>query len=134
MSNYTFSSLVTSIHHSLHSILCPAVRVALENANLITLLPCLKSPMAPQVSGKSPNSSVCHKAPKGPVRLSHSPPFFWSSSAPPSHWPPRCLLLSASGLLHTQLPSSPPLLDFPGQGPHSLYQAAAMSLSGRNVP
>lgn len=99
-SNSTFSSLVTWLTHTLLSIHCPAVRVTLENANLITSLPCLKSLVVPHASqGKVWRP---HKASE-----TSSPPHSPSWASLPSQ---VCLLLSASGPLHTLFPSSSPNL------------------------
>lgn len=139
MSNCTFSSLVTLMHsHSLHSILCPAVRVTLENANLITSLPCLKIFSDSHASQEKSPQSACPQGPnQGLERPAPTPfsilvlGFLCPSPFLASLHPPICLLLSASGPLHLpSLSSVLPLLHWPIT---KLHQTAEMSFLWRNL-
>lgn len=137
MSNCTFSSLVTLIHsHCLCSILCPAVRVTLENANLITSLfknlqglPCLSGKKSKVSMFTRPHKAWWDQPPP------HSPSLSWSSFALPSSWPLSILQYASSSLLqglrtYCSFPLLLPQFHWPIT---KVYQTAEMSFPWRNL-
>lgn len=115
--------------HSLLSILCPAVRVTSENANLITSLVCLKSLVAAHASQeKVQGSQHVHKSPQA-VRPSPHPilhPWLLStlqcaSSLLPQGFCTYCSFPLLLPQLHWRCLPSP-------------YQAVKVSFPSRNIP